>query len=185
MFKVCLIAASLVAPIVACGSSPKPKVQEEAPPIVYSPPPAAPQEEVLEGELRDVAMVLSRVHFAYNSAEVMPAARTSLIAAAEPLVRNPDVHLYIDGHADARGDEQYNLELGQRRAEAVVAVLVSQGVAAERLHVESFGKDQPLVVGVSTDANAKNRRVDFRLMRGDINLVLEEGVLFDDQGTEL
>lgn len=185
MSKVILICASLVVPLIACGSSHK-TVKEEPPAITYEAPPAPPpREEPLEGELKEAALTLTRVHFAYNSAEVAPAARTALVDAAGPLVRNPDVHLYIDGHADVRGSEEYNRELGERRAQAVADVLASLGVARDRLHIESFGKDQLLVSGDSTYANAQNRRVDFRLMRGDVNLVLEEGVLLDDQGEVL
>ncbi len=71
------------------------------------------------------------------------------------------------------------------RAQAVAAVLASLGVSKERLVTESFGKGQLVVPGMSNNANAQNRRVEFRLLRGDVNLVLEAGVLFNDKGQVL
>jgi peptidoglycan-associated lipoprotein len=132
-----------------------------------------------------VLIVLSRIHFAYDSAALLPAARTALGKAADPLTRHPDVHLFLDGHADLRGSAEYNRALGERRARSVAEQLARLGVARDRLHVGSFGKDQPLVRGDGPNAHAHNRRVDFRLMRGDVRLVLEAGVLFDDVGHEL
>src|SRR5690606_19761845 len=127
-------------------------------------------------------VVLRRVHFAYDSANLLPAAREALRTAAGPLQRHSEVHLYIDGHADQRGTDGYNRKLGERRATAVADALAELGVARDRLVVTSLGQDAPLVGGRGVLALATNRRVDFRLMRGEVNLVLEEGALFDDRG---
>jgi len=182
MLRIYLITASLVAPLAACGSSQKTVSRvDDAPPPTEVRSVDAPRETV-EGELRDALLVLRRVHFAYDSARLEPAAQKALAAAAEPLKRHPEVHLFIDGHADVRGPSDYNRVLGERRAVAVAEALARLGVDKHRLHVNSFGKDKLLVGGRGMIAHATNRRVDFRLMRGDINLVLEEGVLFDDRG---
>lgn len=181
MLRIYLITASLVAPLAACASSQKTASRDEAPPPTEVRTVETPR-ETIAGELRDALLVLRRVHFAYDSARLEPAAHKALAAAAEPLMRHPDVHLYIDGHADVRGPSDYNRILGERRAAAVAEALARLGIDKQRLHVNSFGKDKLLVGGGGVIAHATNRRVDFRLMRGQVDLVLEEGVLFDDRG---
>lgn len=181
MVKTYLISTFLVASIAACGSTRKtvtehePRADGEHERVVETTEPVA-------GELRDALVVLRRVHFAYDSANLLPAAREALRTAAGPLQRHSEVHLYIDGHADQRGTDGYNRKLGERRARAVADALAELGVSRDRLVVNSFGKDAPLVGGRGVIALATNRRVDFRLMRGEVNLVLEEGALFDDRG---
>lgn len=181
MIKTYLISAFLVASIAACGSTRK-TVSEQPPTPAPVTERTLDNSETVAGELRDALVVLRRVHFAYDSANLLPAAREALRSAAGPLQRHPEVHLYIDGHADTRGTDTYNRQLGERRAQAVADALAQLGVSRERLVVNSYGKDAPLIGGRGVIAHATNRRVDFRLMRGAVNLVLEDGVLFDDRG---
>ena len=182
MLEFYMITAVLVAPMLAaCGSS----KAVTTPGMVESErrdQPSTKDTEAAQGDLREAMLVLRRVHFAYDSATLQPAARDALAKAAEPLKNHPDVQLYIDGHADERGTPAYNVVLGQRRARAVIDALTRLGIAGDRLHLNSYGKAQPLSNGHGMMANATNRRVDFRLFRGDVRLVLEEGVLFDDKG---
>lgn len=138
-----------------------------------------------EGELREVLIILRRVHFPFDSDELTEDARAALAEAGPKLARHPDVRLYVDGHADQRGTEEYNVALGERRARVVADYLTRMGVGNEQLHVVSFGEGRPLVDQESDEAMAKNRRVDFRLMRGDVRLVVEEGPLVDDRGQPL
>jgi peptidoglycan-associated lipoprotein len=176
--------------ITACGSSkpdvktPPPSAATESP--VEQPAPtvakkAAPVERA-EGELREVLITLQRVHFGYDSAQLSEDSRAALAEAAEKLNRQEGVHLYVDGHADQRGTGEYNIALGERRANTVSDYLKHMGVAADRLHIVSFGKEKPITERSDKVGLAKNRRVDFRLMRGEVRLVLEEGTLLDDQG---
>ena len=74
---------------------------------------------------------------------------------------NPDVTVQIEGHCDARGSTEYNLALGERRARAVKAYLVSIGVIASHLTIISYGKEKPLVAGTTEAAYAANRRANF------------------------
>lgn len=141
--------------------------------------------EAATGELRQAILQLRRVHFAYNQATLLPSARQALTAAADTLKKHPDVIIYIEGHADHRGSADYNLALSRERAEAVVRFLVGQGVDARRLQVGSYGLSRPLARGSDPTALAKNRRADFRLIRGDVELVVESGVLVDDAGRPL
>lgn len=143
------------------------------------------QTERAEGELRDVLITLRRVHFQLDSTELTEDSRAALSEAGPKLARHPEVHLYVDGHADERGTEEYNVALGERRARVVADYLARLGVAQDNLHIVSFGEGKPLVNQSDSVAMAKNRRVDFRLMRGDIQLVVEESQLVGDQGQEL
>lgn len=141
--------------------------------------------EAATGELRQALIELRRVHFAYNQALLLPSARQALTNAAESLNRHPNVVIYIEGHADQRGDAAYNLALSRDRAEAVVRFLVSQGVARDRLEIGSYGQTRLIARGSDQASLAKNRRADFRLVRGDVELVVDDGVLVDDSGRPL
>lgn len=143
---------------------------------------AAGKTEPAQGELRDVLITLRRVHFPFDSNELTEDSRAALAEAGPKLARHPDVHLYVDGHADQRGTEEYNVALGERRAQVVADYLMRMGVTKDQLHIVSFGEGRPLIDQETDVAMAKNRRVDFRLMRGEIRLVVEEGPLLDDQG---
>lgn len=138
--------------------------------------------EAATGELRQALIELRRVHFAYNQAVLLPSARQALTNAADNLERHPNVVIYIEGHADQRGDAAYNLALSRDRAEAVVRFLVGLGVDKSRLQVGSYGQTRLIARGSDQASLAKNRRADFRLVRGDVELVVDEGVLVDDAG---
>ena len=138
--------------------------------------------EYATGDMRDLLLTLKRVHFALDGATLTDDAKTALTDAAAQLQDYPEVSLYVDGHTDNRGTGEYNMSLGERRSRTVVKYLTDLGVSASRLNVVSFGEELPLEPGSSEHALARNRRVDFRLMRGDIELVLEDGDLVDDEG---
>lgn len=133
--------------------------------------------DIAYGDMREVLIQLARVHFGRDSAEITPQAREALERAAAILSDHRDVFLVIEGHADNRGTPEYNLALGQRRADAVFGVLTSLGVAAGRLESVSFGEERPLADPRTGDGLARNRRVDFRLVQGTVRLVLDEGEL--------
>jgi len=141
--------------------------------------------EVATGEMKDLLLALKRVHFAFDSSTLAPEARKALDEAAEKLRTNPQVELWVDGHSDERGTTEYNMSLGERRAQTVLDYLKNLGIEAPRLSAVSFGEEKPLVDKPTDDAYARNRRVEFRLMRGDVQLVLEEGDLLDDQGKRI
>jgi peptidoglycan-associated lipoprotein len=98
------------------------------------------------------------VYFAFDSYGLDEAARTILGAQAEWLVRNGGVRVTIEGHTDERGTREYNLALGERRANAAKNFLAAQGVAASRINIISFGAERPAVDGANEDAWARNRR---------------------------
>lgn len=113
---------------------------------------AAKPAATIDGEARD------RVFFAFDKANLSQESIDVLKAQARYLKENADKTVIIQGHTDDRGTREYNIGLGERRANAVRRYLITQGVAAERIEVISFGKEQPAVVGANEDAWAQNRR---------------------------
>jgi peptidoglycan-associated lipoprotein len=108
---------------------------------------------------------LSDVHFAYDDASLDDEARATLDRHATWLAAHPGVHVTVEGHCDERGTVEYNLALGDRRAQAVLAYLQGQGVDAARLQAVSYGKEKPLDTGHDEGAFARNRRAHFTVSR--------------------
>jgi peptidoglycan-associated lipoprotein len=99
-----------------------------------------------------------RVLFAVDTSTITPEGRTILDGQAQWLLTNADYRAVIEGHADEQGTREYNLALGQRRANAVREYLVSRGVPVGRLQVTSFGKERPIAVCSEESCYAQNRR---------------------------
>lgn len=105
-----------------------------------------------------VANVGDRVFFATDRSTVSADQRPVLERQAAWLAQYPQVQVTIEGHADERGTREYNLALGQRRANSARDVLVATGVSGSRMNVISYGKDRPAALGSTEDAWAQNRR---------------------------
>ena len=99
--------------------------------------------------------------FDYDSSVLTATAQDRLVRKSEWLKENPNVKLIIEGHCDERGTVEYNLALGERRAEAAKAFLVDLGISASRLTTISYGKERPFDKGHYEGAWAKNRRAHF------------------------
>lgn len=99
-----------------------------------------------------------RVQFAVDQSTLSPQAQMTLTQQASWLGSNPSYTAIIEGHADEQGTREYNIALGDRRANAVKDYLVAQGVAANRLQTVSYGKERPLAVCSSEECYAQNRR---------------------------
>lgn len=108
----------------------------------------------------------ARIHFAYDRSELTSEAEQTLMQKVAVLRANPNVQLRIAGHADERGSVEYNLALGQRRAEAARDFLVGYGIDQSRLSTVSYGEDQPLVNASNEQAWAQNRRDEFTIVTG-------------------
>ncbi len=104
------------------------------------------------------SVVSDRIFFALDSYSVDDTGRRTLDAQAEWLARNPNVRVTIEGHADERGTREYNLALGDRRANAARDYLQSRGVAASRMTTISWGKERPANEGHDETAWSQNRR---------------------------
>jgi peptidoglycan-associated lipoprotein len=105
-----------------------------------------------------IAVAGDRVFFATDSFSLDSEARAVLSRQASWLNQTPNVTITIEGHADERGTREYNLALGERRANSVRNFLVEQGVAPNRITVISYGKEFPEFLGSNPAAWAKNRR---------------------------
>src|ERR1700720_67118 len=113
----------------------------------------------LPGSQHDLeASAGDRVFFAFDRSDITPEAQQTLARQADWLRRYPNVTVTIEGHCDERGTREYNLALGERRAQAAKNVLVASGIPASRISTISYGKERPAVVGSSEESYAQNRR---------------------------
>jgi peptidoglycan-associated lipoprotein len=155
----------------ACAKKPAAPLAEVAPaaPVVQtdaagsgSAPAGLQSEAVRETAAPATLLKLEKVFFDFDAYTLTSQAREVLASNAEWLRRNPAARLTVEGHCDERGADEYNLALGQRRADAAKAYLVSLGIAAERLTSISYGEERPAVVGSDESAWSQNRRAEFR-----------------------
>ena len=102
--------------------------------------------------------VPDRVFFATNESVLTTASRETLRKQATWLRKNSDINIVIEGHADERGTREYNLALGERRANAAKDYLMTYGISASRISVISYGKERPVDSGSNPLAWSKNRR---------------------------
>lgn len=104
---------------------------------------------------------LQTVHFEYDRASLSSEARKTIDGNVAWMKANPDTRIQIEGHCDSRGSIEYNLSLGERRAQAVKSYMVSLGIPAARLSIISYGKEKPLSSGDSEADHSRNRRANF------------------------
>jgi peptidoglycan-associated lipoprotein len=105
-----------------------------------------------------VANALQDVFFDFAKSDIRADGQTALTHDATYLKDHPDVKIQIGGYCDARGSEEYNLGLGERRAEAAKRFLVDLGIAADRINTISYGKDRPFCTEPTEDCYQQNRR---------------------------
>jgi peptidoglycan-associated lipoprotein len=113
-------------------------------------------------------ILLEIVFFEFDSDDISGSAEEKLRAKAEILRANPGLRLRVEGHADQRGSTEYNLALGQRRAESVRAWLSAYGIDESRLNTLSYGKERLLDEGNDESSYARNRRAEFVITGGQI-----------------
>lgn len=126
------------------------------------------QRQLEEQRLREAAALTAakeeiarRIHFDFDKYDLKPEARSILQAKAQVLKQYPNMRLVIEGHCDERGTEEYNLALGERRANSAYEFLVLLGVPANRMSKVSYGESRPLDPANNEVAWAKNRRAEF------------------------
>ncbi len=102
--------------------------------------------------------VPDRVFFATNESILTTASRETLRAQAAWLRKNPGINVVLEGHADERGTREYNLALGERRANSAKDYLMTYGISSDRITVLSYGKERPVDSGSNPLAWSKNRR---------------------------
>ena len=102
--------------------------------------------------------VADRIFFATNKSSLTTASRATLRKQATYLRKNKNLNVTIEGHADERGTREYNLALGERRANAAKDYLMTYGISSDRITVLSYGKERPVDSGSNPLAWSKNRR---------------------------
>jgi peptidoglycan-associated lipoprotein len=134
------------------------RVTVNAPP---PPPAAAPQpsiEDLFTKEVQDA-------YFDLDKADIRADARTALMKTGEFLRSYPQVKVTLEGHCDERGSTEYNLALGDRRAQAAKDFLVSLGIPADRMQTVSYGKERPFCMDHNEACWQQNRRAHFVMAR--------------------
>lgn len=117
--------------------------------------------EVAEEEVDPLADLPTVFYFEFDSAVLMPEGRAALAAYAEYFSNNP-ASIRLEGHADERGSREYNMALGERRANAVRDYLILQGVSRGDIETVSYGEERPAEMGSSEYAWSQNRRVEMQ-----------------------
>jgi peptidoglycan-associated lipoprotein len=134
--------------LAACTSAPEPAPAGPPGGAGIGGPGGIGSRNALPGSQQDLeASAGDRVFFAFDRSDITPESQQILERQAT-----------IEGHCDERGTREYNLALGERRAQAVKNVLVASGIPASRISTISYGKERPAVVGSSEEAYAQNRR---------------------------
>lgn len=160
-----LFLAAAASSLAACAHNPKPveppapAVTEPAPapepaPVVAAPAPA-PERAPAPAEVSPAS-----VYFEYDSSDLSEATRAALQAMNDQVRQRPDVSVRVEGNCDERGTTEYNLHLGQRRADAARAYLVNLGLDPSRVSTVSYGKERPRAAGHDESAWRENRRDD-------------------------
>ena len=180
----CTLAVAVMA-VGGCAHKQETKAEapksEPAPAPVASAPPAAPAEKTCASDLDcgakqlclnnkcvDITPDLAactdvRVHFPFNSDEIDAADKPQLDRSARCLKADHALHITIEGNADERGTEEYNMALGDRRATAVAKYLERLGASQAQLKTVSYGKENPLCVEHDEDCWGKNRRAELNV----------------------
>lgn len=140
--------------VTGCSSN---KPTETAAPEVVEPV----ETEVVEQVIEEPVVIDTTFYFEFDSANLNTAARAALMLHAEQLNANPR-SIRLEGHADERGSREYNMALGERRANAARDFLVLQGVDASMIETVSYGEERPAVMGGGEMAWSKNRRVELK-----------------------
>jgi len=123
----------------------------------------ARQEAMRQEQMAQEAFEEVDVYFEYDSAVLTADARDLLKVKAQWMQANPSARVLIEGHCDERGSNEYNLALGDRRAESAKTFLVNLGISPSRLSTVSYGEEKPVDSGKTEAAYAKNRRAHFVL----------------------
>jgi len=139
---------------------------DEAPTRVEKP--VLTEEELFEKrslEEANKAGYLKKVHFDFDKYDIKESMKPILHRNADWLLKHGSVVILIEGHCDERGTFEYNMALGEKRAEAALNYLITLGVSPERVKIVSYGKTRPLVKGVDEETYYQNRRAEFVIVK--------------------
>lgn len=146
--------------LAACKKEPPESLPPEPAPTTSAPTPTGPTGPVLgtQEHFENAVNGQNVIYFDTDRYNVDSADMAALQTQAQYLAQYPNITITVEGHADERGTREYNLALGERRANAAKNYLVSLGVAATRVRTVSYGKERPVALGSNEAAWAQNRR---------------------------
>ena len=123
--------------------------------------PIDPNSQLTEQELKEQALRETQtIYFAFDNSTIAGDYEEMLAAHASYLSKNPALKVTIEGHADERGTPEYNIALGERRANAVKRYLIVQGASSAQVETVSYGEERPLSLSQTEEGFARNRRVE-------------------------
>lgn len=142
-------------------------------------PPPPKKAKIVEEHIE----ISEKVQFAYNDSKILSVSNELLNDVATVMKQHPEVKkIRIEGHASSEGNDQYNKDLSDRRANAVMEFLVNVGVNADRMEAVGFGEDRPIADNETEDGREKNRRVEFNIVARLTQAELAE--LKDQEGSD-
>jgi peptidoglycan-associated lipoprotein len=191
-----LLVIGVAAAVAACPSNPQPQTAPQPNADSAAAAERARQDSIAEAERRaneeaerirrqreaDSIAALGRaseevrstlammIHFDLDQSRIRPDDMGTLDQKVSILQANPDLRIRIGGHCDERGSDEYNLALGNRRAQSAKQYLVSHGIDASRIETQSWGEERPLIDGHDESAWSQNRRDEFEIIGGGDNL---------------
>jgi outer membrane protein OmpA-like peptidoglycan-associated protein len=125
------------------------------------PPPPPKKAKIVEEKIE----ISEKVQFAYNEAKILHASDDLLNDVATVMKQHPEVKkIRIEGHASAEGSDDYNKDLSDRRAKAVMEFLVNAGIATDRMEAIGYGEERPIADNETEEGREKNRRVEFNII---------------------
>ena len=170
-FLIVLVALSLIVLFNACGKKAAkvaptqgPVVEKVEEPVTKVEKPALSEEEIYQQksiEELNKGQILKKINFDFDQYQIREDMKPVLQANADWLLKFSTVQVLIEGHCDERGTIEYNIALGEKRAEAAKNYLASLGVNAAKVKIVSYGKSKPLVQGEDENTYFQNRRAEF------------------------
>jgi|GEM_PF-396541 len=141
------------------------QVEEQAPKV--DKPQLTEEEIFLQKSLDDINKEgnLKKINFDFDKYSIREDMKGILHSNADWLLKHQTVVVSIAGHCDERGTVEYNMALGEKRAEAAMNYLLNLGISADRMKIVSFGKNKPLVKGIDEDTHFQNRRDEFIIVK--------------------
>lgn len=162
-----LRSCSILFPLALLVACPKAQPPEEPPPLAPTGTDAPkPDKAPVPEHVAQMARNFNKVFFAFDSADLSAEGKAALDANAGIMGEYSDIRLEIQGHADERGTTEYNLALGQKRADAVVRYLLGRGIATSRVKSVSYGEERPVDGRSVETAYDENRRAEFKITYG-------------------
>jgi peptidoglycan-associated lipoprotein len=150
------------------ASAPPPRREPPPPPTRVAPPPPQPNRDSIAAADRARDALRATVYFDFDRSELRQDQRGVLDAKLPVLRANPSIRIRIEGNADERGSDEYNLALGQRRADVAKRYLVEHGIDAGRIDITSNGEEKPVCQEHDESCWSRNRRDEFVIVLGDV-----------------